>query len=112
MALARKSLIGILMIAGTIALARSNLFANTYLLLTESSFYIPAESSILSFQVLQQNSGSGDWWLYGVDGTYYYAQSDGDPRGYHLVEKSGLPADFEPLDHTTWTGKQNSVASH
>ena len=33
----------------------------------ESSFYIPAESNILSFRVLRQNSGSGDWWLYVVD---------------------------------------------
>ncbi|WP_227286029.1 MULTISPECIES: hypothetical protein [Paracoccaceae] len=111
MALARKSLIGMLVIAGIVALLRSNLLANSYLLLTESGFYIPAESSILTFRVLQRNPGSGDWWLYGVDGRYHYAQSDEDPRTYHLVDKNELPHGFEPLDRTTWSRRLSHAGS-
>lgn len=90
-----------LLCAALIVLGR-NLVPNVFLILTEPAFYIPSESSLFSFRVLHLNPGSGDWWLYGSDGSHYYAQSDAQLRAYLVIEKDCLPAGFKPLDKDTW----------
>lgn len=48
------------------------LVSNALLLLMERSNFIPAESSILTFEPYAINDGSSNYWLYGKDRTYYY----------------------------------------
>src|SRR3569833_2793289 len=47
--------------------------SNLWSLATARGCFIPRESSIWSFRVTKENNGSGEWWLYGMDGTHFFA---------------------------------------
>lgn len=46
--------------------------ANIWHIFTGRGFIIPSESSIFTFRPTIMNEGSGEWWLYGRDGKFYY----------------------------------------
>ena len=48
--------------------AAQTFLMNSWLLLTEYAYFIPAESSMWRFEATVMNPGSGEWWLYGQDG--------------------------------------------
>lgn len=57
-------------------------------MLTDNNYIIPKESSIWKFNAWKFNSGSGDWWLYGEDDTYYYSTETGEKfPGYIKIAK-------------------------
>ena len=61
------------LVAATLILgATTHAFSNAWLMLTDRSNVIPAESSIVSFHPYVINQGSSNDWLYGKDGTNYY----------------------------------------
>ncbi|MDB9741545.1 hypothetical protein OAB00_01685 [Akkermansiaceae bacterium] len=47
------------------------------------------------------NQGSGEWWLYGKDSTFFYTTL---PSGIRSIKRSeaDIHYDFDPLDYTTW----------
>lgn len=47
--------------------------SNVWSLVTARGFFIPAESSVFSFQVTKESAGSGEWWLYGEDEQQLFA---------------------------------------
>ncbi|ARU56846.1 hypothetical protein OLMES_2798 [Oleiphilus messinensis] len=46
--------------------------SNLWHVMTSNGYIIPKESSLFSFQVIEMNQGSGEWWTYGRDDQYYY----------------------------------------
>ena len=88
---------------------------NRIAVVTSRGFAIPHESSLYDFKVLELNSGSGEWWIYGEDKERYYFAGDGAiPHPYvsiRKVEAVNCPG-FEPLSFDTWctyaVGFQNS----
>ncbi len=77
---------------------------NSFLLLAEPVYIIPAESSIFSFNMTEQNPGSGDWWLYGEDAGHYYAYIGSAEVEYHAFprEKVNLCPGFDSRNSSTW----------
>ena len=82
----------------------SPLGGNLWSMITEPAYFIPTESSAFTFRALEKNPGSGDWWVYGADGTNFYALDDSKCSGYRFIsfdDASKLP-DFDALDASTW----------
>ena len=79
------------------------LLGNVYSLVADVGYFIPRESSVLTFRVLVNNSGSGEWWLRGEDWQNFYA-IDGKEPIYYLFPKRSLEAcpTFSPIDVATW----------
>lgn len=63
---------------------------------------LPAESSIMRFEVTQMNEGSGEWWIYGEDNNYYYRFLGEEGRAYIKAAKSITCPGLNPLDSQTW----------
>ena len=89
----------------------SPVFTNIWFLLTDNVYFIPDESNIIKFRVMDMNSGSGDWWIYGEDNKYYYYYGDiieNHPllkgNKYYLIEKekTKMIDSFDPLNFNTW----------
>jgi len=62
------SLVAVTLLLG----ATTHVFSNAWLMLTDRSNVIPAESSILWFEPYVINQGASNYWLYGKDRTNYY----------------------------------------
>jgi hypothetical protein len=77
---------------------------NLWSLVTGRGFIIPEESSIFTFEVTEMNSGSGEWWLYGEDAQFFYAQGDRDGLIYIAFPRSKASEcpSFQRHDWTTW----------
>ena len=86
---------------------------NLWSLVTGAGFFIPAESSVFTFRVTQENDGSGEWWLYGEDGKHFFALHSEEP--VYLVFPRGdlalCPA-FVPLDQRTWCPSRTIRVPH
>lgn len=81
----------------------TQLLNNAWSLLTGRGYIIPKESSIFTFKATAMNEGSGEWWMYGEDSHFYYAQA-GPMACYHAFQKSrvSLVPGFVPTDVSTW----------
>ena len=81
---------------------------NSWFLLTDNVYFIPAESNIFIFKVTQMNDGSGDWWLYGEDNKYYYGLNidEGYDPKYYKLDKGKETANFDKFDYNTWGIKE------
>ena len=55
-----------------VGLAYLPLGQNLWSLLTARGYLIPTSSSVFTFEPTRMNQGSGEWWLYGEDGAFYY----------------------------------------
>lgn len=79
------------------------LLGNLWSLATGRGFFIPAESSIFTFQVTEENLGSGEWWLYGKDKRYLYALHEKEPV-YLVFPRAaiGQCQGFAEKDYRTW----------
>ena len=105
-------------VAITVAmLAFAPLLENGWSLLTDGPlsdgpYYIPDESSVLTFRVTEMNSGSGEWWMYGEDYRFFYAQVDDGRTRYIAFPKSKVKEcrSFRAADWTTWC--RDAVVTH
>lgn len=77
---------------------------NLFSLATGRGYFIPEESNMFIFNVMQMNTGSGEWWLYGEDKVNYYALAD-DAPGYYVIDKDFVPENFSELDKHSWGSK-------
>ena len=106
--LSKPKILGVIVITTlTVVIAFSALTpftTNFWLVLTGRDFKIPKESSLLTFRVTKMNSGSGEWWLYGEDNDYFYANSRAAGVKYHSFPRSKVDKcpGFDHLDFTTW----------
>jgi len=77
---------------------------NAWGLLTGRGYMVPAESSVFTFDATVMNPGSGEWWLYGEDGRYFYHFTGEGKVPYLKVERSAAARcpGFAPHDAATW----------
>ena len=82
-----------------VAAANLPVLENGWHLLTGRGYKLPEGSSVFSFRTTVMNPGSGEWWLYGEDSTYYY-YLDGTTK----ISKKNIEncPGFKTDDHTTW----------
>ena len=79
------------------------LVGNLYWLVAGGGYFIPRESSVLTFRVLVPNYGSGEWWLQGEDWRQFYAIHDKEPVYFVFPKRAlGQCPRFSPGDLTTW----------
>jgi hypothetical protein len=91
------------------ALLISPLLGNAWLLLIGRGYFIPVDSSIFTFEPIEMNNGSGEWWIYGQDYRYYYYAGDGvGKHRYRFVHGSQANEcrGFVVTDFSTWCDLQ------
>lgn len=90
-------------IVGVIVLVLTTpLVSNAMLLLMERSNFIPGESSIFTFEPYAINQGSSNYWLYGMDRTYYYHFTYEDDVPYVYIRQDNRCLGFDRQDARTW----------
>ena len=78
---------------------------NIWSQLTGRGFIIPSEANVFTFRVTKWNDGSGEWWLYGEDGRFFYHFS-GDKNVPYLIfpkNRVGSCRDFNSTNVATWS---------
>jgi hypothetical protein len=108
-----RSLLVALGTAFCMVLFLTPLLGNVYYLIANRGYFIPSESSVLTFRVLVWNLGSGEWWLRGEDWNNFYAIHDKE-WVYFVFPKRALdecPA-FSPVDLTTWCAALTKKAAY
>jgi len=98
-----RGLVAILGAASFLTALFTPLLGNLYSLVADVGYFIPRESSVLTFRVLADNPGSGEWWIRGQDRHNFYAIDDKEPI-YYIIPKRALHAcpTFSPMDLATW----------
>ena len=101
-----KTLLLIIIIVIIAVMFLKDMLINVWYLNTEKSYFIPKESSVLTFKPTQMNDGSGDWWLYGEDRKNYYALNieNANPQ-YFKLEKGSETKNFDKFNYHTWNVK-------
>lgn len=99
----RNRLVPLLIVVAAIVLFATPAFGNLWCLITGRGFFIPAESSLFTFKVTQENPGSGEWWLYGEDRRYFYALHEKESV-YLIFPRAAIQRcpGFRPLNYDTW----------
>lgn len=82
---------------------------NLWDIVTGAGFEIPAESSIFTFRVTRMNDGSGEWWLYGEDGRFFYGLPDDGPYVAYPRDRAARCPEFDPQNIRTWCGTASRV---
>ena len=80
-------------------------FGNGLSLLHRNGYIIPKESSIYKFTETKSGKGSGEYWLYAEDDTYYYTQmmaGENEPYLKILKEKAAATFKFDKFNYKTW----------
>jgi len=84
----------------------TELLSNIWFELTGRGYFIPKESNMFIFKPTKWNDGSGEWWLYGEDGKYYYGLNiDGDTKyipKYYKTLRVDTNENFNKYDYNTW----------
>ena len=76
--------------------------SNAWMLLTERNNFIPAESSIWTFEPYEINQGSSNHWMYGEDRVNYYYFAYTPQMPYRLIAKRNRCAGFDKRNVRTW----------
>jgi len=76
--------------------------SNSLLLLMDRTNFIPAESSIWTFEPTLINQGSSSYWLYGEDQQYYFYFSYAQDQPYRLIAKANRCPGFDKHEVQTW----------
>ncbi len=81
---------------------------NTWQILTSRGYVIPAESSVFTFVPTVMNEGSGEWWLYGEDGNFYYHFVGSPEIPYMKISRDHAKRckGFDSKDYKTWCNKE------
>ncbi|RON55465.1 hypothetical protein BK667_09685 [Pseudomonas frederiksbergensis] len=77
-------------------------FSNVMMLAMDRVNFIPAESSIFSFEPYEINQGSTSYWVYGQDPENYYYFSYESASPYIFISKVNGCQDFDRLNFKTW----------
>jgi hypothetical protein len=77
-------------------------FSNALMLLMDRENFIPAQSSIWTFEPYEINQGSSSYWLYGEDRSHYYYFAYTPETPYRLIAKDNQCAGFNKRDVRTW----------
>ncbi len=72
------------------------------------SYFVPAESSIFTFEPTINNPGSGSWWLFGRDHKRYYALSMTSAEYHHIPQDNSCEG-FDPHRLETWCTYETSL---
>lgn len=80
----------------------TNFFSNALMLAMDRVNFIPAESSIFSFEPYEINKGSSSYWIYGQDRENYYYFSYEAAKPYMFISKVNDCHGFDRLDFKTW----------
>ena len=80
----------------------SNAFSNSLMLLMDRVNFLPAETSIFTFNPYVINEGSSAYWIYGEDGNNYYHFTYEEGREYLLMSKDQFCPGFKEDDVMTW----------
>jgi hypothetical protein len=99
-----------LLVVGTMAICLATpLASNATMLLMDRSNFIPAESSIFSFEPYVINDGSSNYWLYGQDRTYYYHFTYLADVPYLYIPRKNTCAGFDRADVRTWCSASRGI---
>lgn len=77
-------------------------FSNVLMLAMDRVNFIPAESSIFSFEPYDINQGSSSYWVYGEDSENYYYFSYESVSPYIFIQKVNECQGFDRLNYKTW----------
>lgn len=69
-----------------------------------NGYFIPNESSVYKFQETKSNKGSGEYWMYGEDETYYYYNGECGENSYSFFknEDAKTTINFNRHNYNTW----------
>ncbi len=105
----KKTHIGFIILGiGLLLSSFTELTSNPWNILTGNGYLIPKESSLFSFKATKMNTGSGDYWLYGKDNTFFYSTMiNGINEPYIRIskEKANLKEGFDPFNYKTWSNE-------
>ena len=91
-----------LLAAGFLFLAFcTEFFSNVGSLIASRGYFIPKESSLFTFRVTLENTGNGEYWLYGEDDAFYYYAG---VMPYAVMAKDVPCPGLDKLDYRTWCG--------
>ncbi|WP_243381705.1 hypothetical protein [Stenotrophomonas lactitubi] len=98
------------LVVGTMAICLATpLASNATMLLMDRSNFIPAQSSIFSFEPYVINNGSSNYWLYGQDRTYYYHFTYQADAPYLYIPRKNTCAGFDRADVRTWCSASRGI---
>ncbi|KTC17609.1 MULTISPECIES: hypothetical protein [Pseudomonas] len=97
-----KAVIGVVLVAVLALGVGTPLFGNLLMLLMDRDNFIPAESSLLSFEPYQVSQGSSNYWLYGEDDRYYYHFTHEPTHPYRYIAKDNHCPAFDRDDVRSW----------
>lgn len=80
----------------------TQMLSNVLMLLMDRANFIPAESSIWTFEPYEINQGSSSYWLYGEDRVNFYYFAYTPENAYRVIAKSNQCAGFDKRDVRTW----------
>ncbi|RON66388.1 hypothetical protein [Pseudomonas fluorescens] len=95
----------LLLVVGAVACMlyfSAHALSNALMLLMDRKNFIPAQSSIWTFEPYEINQGSSSYWLYGEDGDNYYFFAYTPEDSYRLIAKDNRCAGFDKRDVRTW----------
>lgn len=72
------------------------------MMLMDRDNFIPAESSIFSFDAYEINQGSSNYWIYGEDSNNYYYFAYEESAPYLYISKTNSCTGFDRRDFATW----------
>ncbi|MGF6592516.1 hypothetical protein [Pseudomonas sp. 2835] len=78
------------------------LYSNALLLWMEPENFIPAESSMLTFEPYQISQGSSSYWLYGQDKHNYYHFTYEAAHPYRYIARDNNCPGFDRNDVRSW----------
>ena len=87
------------------------LFSNLLMLAMDRENFIPAESSVLSFEPVAVNQGSSNYWIYGQDKQHYFHFSYEPAVPYLFILKSNTCPGFDRLNVKTWCSAKPGAKS-
>lgn len=99
-----KTITQFILMSLIVFLILTNVIGNTYRLIVDRGFFIPSESSLLWFESTVENSGSGEWWIYGEDNEFYFANATNLTPTYYIFprEKVSQCQGFAAKELNTW----------
>jgi hypothetical protein len=87
------------------------LFSNLLMLAMDRENFIPAESSVFSFEPVEVNQGSSNYWIYGQDHEHYFHFFYEPAVPYLFILKSNTCPGFDRLNVKTWCSAKPGAKS-
>ena len=79
----------------------THFFRNIGSLIASRGSFITEESSLFPFRATRENTGIGEYWLYGEDDAFYYYAG---VMPYAVMAKDVPCPGLDKLDYRTWCG--------